>query len=206
MSFQWIINNAETLTMNTQGVVARTQARDGTVRQVNRGGSIWQFEVTLASGMPWDTSRQYLEYVEGVYNKSGNESFYISATGQASWLNKYQGNSANYTAFSASWTLGNLSITLTSSPTTPSGYKFRAGDIIQLGSTGKAYKVAQDVAYNSNTVYLHRPVIDASGSGSLYVGPNVSWDVYCTQAPVMQLIGRNQVGFSGNYIFTEKLV
>jgi hypothetical protein len=206
MSFQWIIDNSESIAVNTQGVIARTTARDGTVRQVSRGGSVWQFEVTLASGMPWDTSRRYLEYVEAMYNKSQNETFSINNAGHITWLNKYQGNSANYTGFSASWTTGSYSITLTASPGTASGYKFRAGDLIQLGNSGRVYKVAQDVAYNSNTVYLHRPVIDASSSGTLNVGPNVYWDVYCTQSPRLQFVGRNQIGFAGSYIFTEKVV
>jgi hypothetical protein len=84
----------------------------------------------------------------------------LSATGQ-SWLYAYQGNSVNITGFVATITQGSATITLTTSPTTASGYKFRAGDYIQLGSTGKVYQVAADVAYNSNTVTLNRPVIDA---------------------------------------------
>lgn len=206
MSFQWIIDNSESMAIDTKSVVARTTTRDGTVRQVSRGGGTWQFEVTLASGMPWDTSRRYLEYVNGAYNNATNENISINASGHITWLNKYQGNSANYTGFSASWSTGNVSITLTASPGTAVGfYKFRAGDLIQLGS-GRVYKVTQDVAYNSNTVYLHRPIIDASGSGVLNVGPNVTWDVYCTQVPTLQFLGRNQIGFTGSYIFTEKIV
>jgi hypothetical protein len=155
--------------------------------------------------MPWDTSRRYLEYVESAYNKATNASIGISTTGQAAWLSKYQGNSVNYVNFQASWTQGNTSITLTSSPTTTSGYKFRAGDLIQLGSSGKVYKVAEDVAYNSNTVNLNRAILDTTGSGTLSVGPNVTWDVYCTQLPNLNFVGRNQIGFTSSYIFTEKL-
>jgi hypothetical protein len=206
MSYQWIIDNAESITVVSKAVVARTQSRDGTVRQVARGGAVWQFEVTLASGMPWDTSRKYLEVVETQYNRSINDSIGLYTTGQASWLSKYQGNSANYTGFQASWTQGDDSITLTSSPSTASGsYKFRAGDLIQLGSTGFVYKVYGDVPHNSNTVDLNRPILDATGSGTLQVGPNVRWNVYCTQIPNLNFVGRNQIGFTSSYIFTEKL-
>jgi hypothetical protein len=206
MSYQWIIDNAESITVVSKAVVARTQSRDGTVRQVARDGAVWQFEVSLASGIPWDTSRRYLEAAEASYNQSANTLVGLYATGQASWLSKYQGNSANYTGFQASWSQGATSITLTTSPSTGVGfYKFRAGDFIQLTSSGKVYKVAADVAYNSNTVTLNRAIIDSSGSGTLQVGPNVLWDVYCTQLPNLSLVGRNQVGFSSSYIFTEKL-
>jgi hypothetical protein len=205
MSFQWAIDNAEQLTINTKAVIGRTQSRDGTVRQTSRGASLWTFDVTMPNGIPWATARQYIEAVEGIYNTGASSTIQISASGQTSWLNKYQGTAANYTGFVASWTQGNSSITLTTTPTIGTGVKFRAGDLIQLKSTGRVYKVAADVAYNSNTVTLTRAIIDATSSGSLVIGPNVTWTVYCIQLPTTTLIARDQVGFSSPYTFVEAL-
>ena len=205
MSFQWAIDNAEQLTINTKAVIGRTQSRDGTVRQTSRGASLWTFDVTMPNGIPWATARQYIEAVEGIYNTGASSTIQISDTGQTSWLNKYQGTAANYTGFVASWTQGNSSITLTTTPTIGTGVKFRAGDLIQLKSTGRVYKVAADVAYNSNTVTLTRAIIDATSSGSLVIGPNVTWTVYCIQLPTVTLIARDQVGFSSPYTFVEAL-
>ena len=95
---------------------------------------------------------------------------------------------------------------ITCCPTT-SGYRFRAGDFIQLGSSGKVYTVAADVAFNSSSVTLHRPVIEASASGvALNVGPNCVWSLVCTQFPEWTILDRDIVGFTGSFVFTENLV
>jgi hypothetical protein len=125
--------------------------------------------------------------------------------GYVSWLNAYRGNSANYTGFAASWTQGASSITLTTSPTTTSGFKFRAGDIIQLG-TGSVYSVRSDVAFNSNTVNLNRPILDATGSGNLQVAENVTWSVICTEMPSWTIFARDQVSWSSSFVFYEARV
>jgi len=129
----------------------------------------------------------------------------LSNTGYTTWLNRYQGNSINSTGFVGNVTQGNVTLTLTTSPTTASGNKFLAGDFIQLGTTGNVYTVTSNVAFNSNSVTLNRAVIDTSGSKSLLVGPNVTWSVYCTQLPQWTIFARDQVNWSGAFIFHEAL-
>lgn len=205
MSFQWIIDNAETVSMERKKVTAATQTRSGVIRTVSRGGQVWRFEVKLPDGPRWTDFRQYISQAEALDRTStGNIQF--NATGH-DWLIKYQGNSANYTGFVATITNNSNTITLTTSPTTSSGYKFRAGDFIQLGSSGKVYTVTADVAFNSNTVTLHRPVLEASASGvALRVGPNCVWTVVCSQFPSWTLFARDQVSWSGPFVFYESLV
>lgn len=53
MSFQWIIDRAEALSINRKKMVATTTARDGTVRVVSRGTQPKRFEVKLPDGIPW---------------------------------------------------------------------------------------------------------------------------------------------------------
>jgi hypothetical protein len=104
----------------------------------------------------------------------------------------------------ATITQGSNTITLTTSPTTSSGFKFRAGDVIQLGSSGKCYTVAADVAFNSNTVTLHRPVVDSSASGvALRVAENCVFTVICKEFPTWSVFARDQVSWSGPFIFYE---
>ena len=55
MSFQWIFDKAETLSINRKQMVASTTARDGTVRAVSRGYLPKRFEVKLPDGIPWDS-------------------------------------------------------------------------------------------------------------------------------------------------------
>ncbi len=68
MSFQWIVDNAESLSINRKKVVASTQSRDGTVRAVSRGNAAKRFEVKR--DRRWhETGNLYIE-VECWYNST----------------------------------------------------------------------------------------------------------------------------------------
>ena len=92
---------------------------------------------------------------------------------------------------------------MVSSPVISSGYKFRSGDLIQLGASGKVYSVVNDVTPAETTVTLHRPVRDSTGTYSLVVGRAVSWTVICTDLPRWEIFDRNQVRWSGPFRFAE---
>jgi hypothetical protein len=203
MSFQWIIDNAESISVNRMKVVANTQSRDGTIRSVSRGGQAWRFEVKLPDGPRWTDIRQYISQAEAL-DRVSTATIQFNNSGQ-NWFIKYQGNSVNYTGFTGTVTQGSTALTLTASPTTSSGFKFRAGDIIQLGTSGKCYTVAADVAFNSNAVTLHRPVLDTTGSYNLRVAENCVWTVICQQFPNWTLFARDQVSWSGSFVFFESL-
>lgn len=53
MSFQWIFDKAESLSINRKQMVSTTTARDGIVRAVSRGTPPKTFEVKLPDGIPW---------------------------------------------------------------------------------------------------------------------------------------------------------
>ena len=92
--------------------------------------------------------------------------------------------------------------------TTPNSitYNFRAGDFIQLGSSGHVYTVTQDVPTGTTTVNVNRPIIDASGSATLIYGPAVTWTVICTEMPQWSILPGGLVSWSGNFTFYEALV
>ena len=205
MSFQWIIDKAESLSINTQQVVGQSISRNNTVRATSRGGGIWRFTVKLPDGLSWTDTRADISKAEAL-GRVGTANISLSATGQ-NWLYKYQGNSVNSTGFVASITGGSTTITLTTSPTTSSGYKFRAGDFIQLGSTGKVYRVVADVDYNSNSVTLNRAVEENTATGvALRVGSNCVWNVVCTEFPQWTLVERDRLAWSGPFVFYENRV
>lgn len=205
MSFQWIFDNAESLSIDTQQVVGQSISRNNTVRATSRGGGIWRFTVKLPEGLSWTDYRGYISKTEAL-GRTATGTISINASGQ-SWLYKYQGNSVNSTGFVATITGGSATITLTTSPTTSSGYKFKAGDFIQLGSSGKVYRVAADVAYNSNSVTLNRAVEETTASGvALRVGSNCVWTVICTQLPQWTLVERDRLAWSGPFVFYENRV
>jgi len=66
MSFQWIFDNAESLSINRLKVVAQTQARDGTVRAVSRGTPTKRFEVKLPDGPRWSDIYTNIEAAEAL--------------------------------------------------------------------------------------------------------------------------------------------
>jgi hypothetical protein len=201
-AFQYVFDNAETINFNRRPVTAQTTSRDNTVRSVSRGGQVWRFEVQLPAGPRWTDLRAPIERIEAA-GRTTVGTVSLNNPNYSQWLSAYQGNSANITGFAATWTQGANSITLTSAPTTSSGFRFRSGDLIQLGSTGRVYSVASDVGFAATTVPLHRPVIDATGSGSLRVGPNCVWNVICTELPQWTIFARDQVSWSGAFVFYE---
>lgn len=205
MSFQWIIDNAESISIDRAEIVGQSITRNQTVRAVSRGAGIWKFTVKLPDGIAWTDIRGNISLAEKL-GRTNTAQISLNTSGQ-SWMYQYQGNSVNSVGFVASITTGSNTITLTTSPTTTSGYKFKAGDFIQLGASGRVYTVAADVPYNSNSVTLHRPVIDNTATNvALRVGSDCAWTVICTQFPTWNLFARDQVGWSGPFVFYESMV
>lgn len=66
MSFQWIINTAESLSINRLQTTALTTSRDGTVRVVGRGTPPKRFTVKLPDGLPWNSYRSSIVAAEAL--------------------------------------------------------------------------------------------------------------------------------------------
>lgn len=202
MSFQFVIDNAESISINRLKTVASTQARDGTVRAVSRGGQVWTFTVNLPEGPSWHSYRgpiSELEYLDRVTVSN----IQLNTVGQE-WFWQYQGDCANTSAVTATVPSSGNTITLTAGQAA-SGYNFRAGDFIQLGANGHCYTVAADVPYNSNTVTLHRPLMDGAGNVNLRIAGDCVFSVICTQFPSWNIFARDQISWDGPFVFVEDL-
>ena len=66
MSIQWIMDNAETLTINRKPLVARTTARDGSIRITSRGAQPARLEIKLPDGIPWTSLKTNIEALEAL--------------------------------------------------------------------------------------------------------------------------------------------
>jgi hypothetical protein len=210
-AFQWIFDNAENISIDRSPVTAQTMSRSNVVRTVSRGGDVWRFTVTMPNGMRWSTSRSYIENIT-IANRYTKGNVQMNNAGYANYLSKYQGNATTGTAvtgptgFVANVTQGNANLTLTSSPTISTGYVFRTGDWIQLGTAGNVYAVSEDLAISSGTtVKLNRSIRDAGGSYNLTVGPGCVFQVYCTALPRWTIFGYDQISWSGSFEFYEAL-
>lgn len=66
MSFQWIVDRAEAISINRKKMVAQTTARDGIVRAVSRGTPPKRFEIKLPDGIPWSELRTNIAAAEAL--------------------------------------------------------------------------------------------------------------------------------------------
>jgi hypothetical protein len=198
MSFQWIIDNASEITAQSRPVVASTITRDGRVRSVSRGAQPWIFTVTLPNGPRWQEYRSLIAQAEAS-GRFTDEVVQFNNAGH-DWLFAYQGDMSG--SLSASWTQGATSLSV-STPIGETGDKLVAGDLIQLNTNGPVYKVESTVPHTQNTVNVHRPILDNSGSGTLNVGVDCAFTVRCTQFPDWTIFERDQIGWLGSFIFTE---
>lgn len=200
-AFQTVFDNASTLSINKLKKVAQTVSRDGIVRSVSLGGQVWEFEVSLPSGPDYQTYRPLIERMSAL-DRVSTGTVNLSRT-NFQWFNKYQGNYLNITGtVVVSVSTGNT-VTIVSSPNIGTGFKFRSGDYIQMGSEGKVYTVVEDVPAASNTITLHRPVRDNTGTYTLVIGHNVSWTVQCVQFPTWTITERDRISWNGPFVFAE---
>ena len=209
MSFQPIIDNAASISINRKKKVAQTVSRDGTVKATSLGGQTWEFEVRLPDGPRWEDYRSIIEQAENLDRISTGE-IRLNNAG-FDWLVPYRGDLSNTadvlgSPITVSFTSGNT-VTITSGGTGLSSgqFRFRSGDLIQLGSSGKVYSVVYDVAHNGTTITLNRPVREAAGSYTLSVGRAVVFNVICVQFPQWTIFERNQISWSGPFIFAEAI-
>jgi len=200
-AFQSVINNAESISINTKRKITQTSARDGTVKATSIGGQLWEFSVKLPDGPSWSSYRGIIESIEALDRVTAGQ-IQINSAGHT-WLSGYQGNLTDVSAITVSYTSGNT-LTITGGATLASGFRFKAGDFIQLGTAG-VYRVVSDVAFNSNTITVHRPVREAAGTYTLKVGPACVWTVICVQFPQWRIFARDQVSWDGDFIFVESV-
>jgi hypothetical protein len=203
MSFQTIIDNATSITINRKKKVSQTQARDGTLRVTSTGSQVWEFRVRLPDGPRWTDYRNVIEKVETLDRVTAG-SFQINKSGHE-WLTRYQGGFSNTANVVATFSSGNTITYSTGGGSTSGSFRFKAGDFIQMGTAGKVYVVAADVTVGSSTISLHRPVRETAGTYTLKIGPDVTWSVFCVEFPNYQFNSRDQISWSGDFVFTENV-
>lgn len=201
-AFQTAIDYAESISITKMKKVGQTVSREGVVRSASLGGQTWEFEVKMPDGLPWTTMRPLIERMETL-DRTETGVIRINKAGH-SWLSGYQGNYASVNSITANFTSGNT-ISIVSGPVLTSGFRFRAGDFIQLGTNGKVYSVAEDVPVSTTSITLNRPIRENTGTYNLIVGQAVSWTVICVEFPQWNIFARDQVSWSGPFRFAEVL-
>jgi hypothetical protein len=127
MSFQWIFDKAESISINKRALVGQTISRNQTVRATSRGPGIYKFTVKLPDGMPWSQAASYIAAIDAA-DRFTKQTVSLSDAGYTSWIH----------------------------------------------------------------------------NGDLTVGQ--SWQVYCVTIPEWTIFARNQVSWSGPFVFFEARV
>lgn len=212
MSFQWVIDNAESISVVKRPVVSQTVSRDQTVRSVSRGGNVWRFTVKMPQTMLWESSRGFLESFEhNALTKSQPINF---AKSTYDWITKYRGDATSTTTmtwkYNAAQAASNaMKFDLGNVPGATGSVVFRAGDLVQPTGSNRVYSVVSLTTKSATTtlVEVHRTILETPSDTAvtLKVGPAVSWNVICTQLPTWTLSGKGLIDINGNFEFQEVL-
>lgn len=204
--FQWVVDNAADLLINKRAVVAQTTTRDQTVRGASRGGQIWRFTINPGYGHLWSEIRSNIEamdaadkFTPGLVNFGNNPNL--------SYMFGYQGNATSLSGFTANIVQGNSTITVNGGTIT-SGNILVSGDLVQFSGSNRVYSVVNNVPYNSHTVLLNRPVLEANATSvGTTVGSNCNFAIVCTQFPDWRFAndGSRRIEWTSPFIFMESL-
>lgn len=184
-AFQYVFDYAESISIDRRAVTAQTISRDNTVRTVSRGGQIWRFEVKLPDGISWTELRPYIELIDAA-DRYTVGTVQLNNPGYNPW---FTASPTAVTSTTGSWTTGSTVIS--------TAVPLAIGDYVQLG-TGRVYSM-------TSTTTVNRPVLDASDSGTITVGPGVTWSVICIELPRWTIFSRDQVSWSGPFVFYESM-
>ncbi|WP_395652602.1 hypothetical protein [Brevundimonas sp.] len=212
-SFQWVFDNAESISVNKRPIVSQTIARDQRVRSISRGGAVWRFTVKMPTGMRWSDNRGYIEDIDTV-NLLKAETVSFPSTGY-DWYTGYRGaatstatmtfkyNAAQAASDTTKFELGNM-------PGAVGSALFKAGDLIQPGSSKYVYMVRELVTKGSSPTQLvgvHRSILETPSDTAvtMKVGNAVSWSVICVECPTWTIVERDIVAWNGDFLFYEVL-
>lgn len=213
MSFQWVIDNAENISIVKRPVISQTVSRDQRIRTVSRGGNVWKFAVKMPGRMVWSTHRGYIESID-TNAMLESQTINLAKSGYE-WLTAYRGNATStatmtwkYTATQAAsntfkFELGNM-------PGSVGSLLFRAGDLIQPTGSKYVYSTVSATTKGSaqtQLIEVHRSILDTPSDTAvtIKVGPEVTWTVICTKMPTWTFVEKELIEFNGDFEFQEVL-
>jgi hypothetical protein len=214
MAYQWVFDNAETLSINKRGITAQSITRDQRIRSVSRGGEIWRFTITMPTGFPYNANRGYIESLDQA-DRTAIEFVNLSKAGY-NYIVGYRGDASSTTGLTLKYSSA-MAATNTKqfeAGTLPSigstAYVFRKGDLVQKTGSNYVYSVTADVQRGSGStvvVPVNRSILDTPSDTAVVakIGSAVEWRVICTQRPEWRLIVKDRIEWTGEFVFQEAL-
>lgn len=211
MSFQWIIDNAASMSITTEPTVAQSITRNNRVSAVVKGGDSYRMTVSMPAGMRYSDARPYIT----TYEELGRDTI-VNLNIPQSYISGYQGTASATTGWQATFTLGSVEATVTSTGSatfpTPTSRFIVGGDLVQpilgFNNFGRVYTIVQDGYLNAGVpadpLYLHRPA-NETGTYELFIGQNCQFSMICTKIPRWEIFDYNLVRWNGEFEFYEVL-
>jgi hypothetical protein len=222
MSIQSIINIAESIQINRRKVIGIQYTRNEIARVselVTRNP--WRMTVQVSALLDYRNTnvRALLEELDRLDRKIPEEITFANNS-RLAWMFAYQGNltpselsALRITAFGSS-ELPYNQIALQGLPTVganslPGAVLFRKGDIIQVSGYPYPFTVQNTTVLrgsgSSVTITTHREnFIDESVVNTgIVVGPNVEFNMFCTNMPTYTFVEKNLVKFDGSFELYE---
>ena len=118
MAFQWVFDNAATISVNNREIVSMTETRNETIRSVSRGSAVAKFVVSMPAGMQWSVVQTYIAAVD-VADRFTVENIVFNQA-YMSWMNSTSivtGSNFNVIATDIpQWTISDIDIVQWSGP------------------------------------------------------------------------------------------
>lgn len=172
--FQNIFEIQQSMSVQNRRMVGQQVSRSGQLRVAEYLTSVpWVFTVTPHNYLYYPQVRDVIQAIDNLDRQLPETIVFSSAN--LSWFTAYQGNMPSGSTPTLASTPSTNTQTLSINVPTGTGYAFKAGDFIMIGSY--SYKVKADVtrATSPVSVQIHRPII-----GSPVSGAAVSYGNACT--------------------------
>jgi hypothetical protein len=214
VTFQTIINSAQSIEFKRNRVVAQSISRSQRIKTTERvSAQPFVLTVTPQARFRFSETRTTLELIQN-FDRNDECEVKLGSTANLRYLTDYMGSLSSAQRTALTITNATLtSITVGGLPSVSSSTViFRAGDWIQPTLSRYPYIVTGDVLRGSGSVITattHRPIISSEGislTGSLRVGTDTTLVVIASQFPTYAVVERDWAEYRGDFEFVERVI
>lgn len=214
MTFQTIINRAQSIEFNRRRVVGQSISRSQRIKTAERiSAQPFVLTVTPQARFTFESERPTIEMIQN-FDRNEECPVQIGQIEGLRFINSYLGSLSSGELSSLTITNAtSTSITIGGLPSVSSSTViFKAGDWIQPTDSRYPYIVTEQVLRGTTstvTATTHRPIITSEGislTGPLKIGTQTTMVVIASQFPTYSVIDHNWAQYNGDFVFVEKVI
>ncbi len=222
MSFQTIINNSTTITLDVMPMSSSIMTRSNRLKTATRGEAIYKFDVGMSKLFDWNgTTRAMLQTLQTL-GRTTEQEITLSNTVNMGYIMGYAGtiSSTNLNALTIDSFANSTFIlnTASTSGITGSDTIFESGDYIQPANSRYTYQVREavfgsDIALDRVSVLVNRNIYTSTSDNgnnivgqALNVANNCTFPVKAISMPTHTLQPGGYFTFDGSFQFVEVIL